>query len=312
MAFMADFTGGHVSEINRFNLGHYWLTACPDMNNSDNYAQDSSRVHHGAPHRTPSETLRRRKRTIFSKAQLRELERAFSVTQYPDIEMKESLASITGLQESKIQVWFQNRRARYFKSKKPTKEVQKPSTDYLHQSSYTPFPELVPSLPPSPSLPARAGCPDPSLPQSTRLSTILESQAMTLPAPTSPVTADHATCCSPHRPGLGVPQVHYYQTPECIDYCHDMFPLGGLSEWDLTEDFEAFLGDAHGPQPVGNLCAAVGHPGPLESVQGQLDHQSFSSNESMDDLSDPCFQHLGDFNLSDLDISAAMIDYLLG
>ncbi|KAK9541661.1 hypothetical protein VZT92_001687 [Zoarces viviparus] len=256
------------------------------MSNNDNYTQDSRRVHHGAPHRTCLETLRFQKRTIFSKAQVRELERAFSVTQYPDIKVKESLASITGLPESRIQVWFQNRRARTFKSKKPTKEVQKPSTDYLHQSSYTPFPQLVPSLPPTPSLP--------------------------LPAPTSPVTADHATCCSPHRPGLGVPQDHYYQTPECTDYCHDMFPLGGLNEWDLTENFEPFLGDTHGSQPVGNHCAAVGHPGPLESVQGQLDHQSLSSNESMDDLSDPCFHHLGHFNLSDLDISAAMFDYHLG
>ncbi|XP_075957542.1 uncharacterized protein LOC142959914 [Anarhichas minor] len=281
------------------------------MNNNDNYAQDSSRVHHSAPRRTRSETQRRRKRTTFNKAQLSELERAFSVTQYPDIKMKESLASITGLPESKIQVWFQNRRARYFKSKKLTKEVQKPSTDYLHQFSYTPFPQLVPSLPPTP-IPAPAGYNDPSLPQSTRLSTILGSQAMTLPAPTSPVTADHATCCFPHRPGLGVPQDHYYQTPECTDYCHDMFPHGGLSEWDLTEDFEAFLGDAQGSQPVGSRCAAVGHPGPRESVQGQLDHQSFYSNESMDDLSDLCFQQLGDFNLSDLDISAAMIDYILG
>ncbi len=92
-----------------------------------------------------------------------------------------------------------------------------------------------------------------------------------------------------------------------------MFPHGGLSDWDLTEDFEAFLRGAQGPQPVGSRCAAIGNPGPKESAQSQPDHQDFSStDESIGDLSDLCFQDLGDFNLSDLDISAAMIDYLLG
>uniref|UniRef100_A0A8C2ZLI2 Homeobox domain-containing protein n=1 Tax=Cyclopterus lumpus TaxID=8103 RepID=A0A8C2ZLI2_CYCLU len=225
--------------------------------NNCNYVSPPT-VHHYARHRSRSDTQSRRKRTTFNKAQLRELERAFSVTQYPDIKMKESLASVTGLPESKIQVWFQNRRARYFKSKKPTKEVPSPSTDYLYQVSYTqcpspPFPQLVPSFPPTPSLPSPAGYPAPSLPQSTRLSTILGSQAMTLLAHTSPVAADRATRCSPHGPGLlGVPQDHYYQTPDFTDYCHDMFPRGGLSEWDLTEDFEAFLADAQGSQPVGS------------------------------------------------------------
>uniref|UniRef100_A0A667ZT35 SEBOX homeobox n=1 Tax=Myripristis murdjan TaxID=586833 RepID=A0A667ZT35_9TELE len=74
-----------------------------------------------------TEGQRKRKRTIFSRAQLSELEQAFAVTPYPDITLRERLAAHTHLPESKIQVWFQNRRARSIKTGRLSKSTKTPA-----------------------------------------------------------------------------------------------------------------------------------------------------------------------------------------